>query len=436
MAKVLVVGAGGREHALATFLARSPAVEEVFTAPGNAGTPNNVAIEATTPRGFAGLVRFIRERSIDLTVVGPEAPLCAGLADFLREQGLLVFGPSRQAARLESDKAFARAFMRRHRIPHPDFAVCRAPEEALAHLRSRPDGPVVVKASGLAQGKGVYVCEDRGQAEKAVRALMEEKVYGAAGEAVVIEQFLEGEEATITAVTDGRRVVYLASSQDHKRAFDGDRGPNTGGMGTYAPAPVVTETVRERVDGWIVRPTLEGMAREGAPYSGCLYVGLMIHEERPTVVEFNCRFGDPETQPVLPLLDGDFYELLRAAACGDLRGAPARQRPGAAACVVLTSGGYPDRYETGKVIDGLEEAGALADLFVFHAGTRRREDGRIVSAGGRVLGITGLGPTIGEAVRRAYAGVERISFEGCHFRRDIGHRALRAAGGGPPPGGR
>jgi phosphoribosylamine--glycine ligase len=315
--------------------------------------------------------------------------------------------------------------MRRHQIPHPDFAVFSRPDDALQHLTTFSGETVVLKASGLAQGKGVYICRDRPQAETVIKALMVERIHGAAGESVVIEQFVEGEEATITAVTDGERVVYLASSQDHKCAFDGDQGPNTGGMGTYAPAPVVTERVLERVDRRIVQPTLEGMRREGTPYRGCLYVGLMIRDEQPTVIEYNCRFGDPETQPVLPMLDGDFFFLLQAAASGDVRGVPVQQRPGAAACVVLTSGGYPGRYETGKTIRGLAEVAGMENLFVFHAGTRKAQDGSIITSGGRVLGITGFGDRLIDAVRIAYAAVGRISFEGRHFRRDIGHRALK-----------
>jgi phosphoribosylamine--glycine ligase len=296
-------------------------------------------------------------------------------------------------------------------------------EKARAHVGALPEGPLVVKAAGLAGGKGVTVCASRAEALEALAGLMERRLLGAAAETVLIEECLEGEEASILALCDGRRALYLASSQDHKRALDGDQGPNTGGMGAYAPAPVVTPAVLAAVDRRIVQPTLRGMEREGTPYRGCLYVGLMIREGEPKVVEFNCRFGDPETQAVLPLLESDLFELLAASARGDLGGLAIRNRPGAACCVVLASGGYPGPYEKGKVIRGLPQASRLPDLHVFHAGTRLR-DGQVVSSGGRVLGVTGTGASIREAVTAAYRGAEVIGFEGCHYRRDIGHRAL------------
>jgi phosphoribosylamine--glycine ligase len=286
------------------------------------------------------------------------------------------------------------------------------------------EGPVVVKASGLAGGKGAIVCRDRRQALDALERLMGEKVFGSAGDKVVIEEFMDGEEASILAICDGENALYLASSQDHKRALDGDRGPNTGGMGAYAPAPVVTREVQEIVDRTIVGPTLAGLAAEGTPYRGCLYVGLMISDGAPRVVEYNCRFGDPETQAVLPLLEGDLYRLLSAGASGSLRGVKARQRDGAACCVVMASGGYPGSYSKGMEITGLEEAAAMEGVYVFHAGTRRDEGGRVLSSGGRVLGVTGTGASIAGAIRNAYRGVEAIRFQDSQYRRDIGHRAL------------
>ena len=423
MAKVLVVGGGGREHALAEFLSRSPRVETVYTAPGNAGTPGNVPIDASGEGGFAELAGFAESHGIELTVVGPEAPLCAGIERVFRARGLPLFGPCPEAARLEGDKAHARVFMQRHGIPHPAFAVFDRLEEARGHVRALPEGPLVVKAAGLAGGKGVMVCGSREEALEALAGLMGRRVLGAAADAVLIEEYLEGEEASILALCDGRRALYLASSQDHKRALDGDLGPNTGGMGAYAPAPVVTPEVLRTVDERIVKPTLRGLEKEGSPYRGCLYVGLMIRGGEVRVVEFNCRFGDPETQAVLPLLESDLFELLAAAARGDLGGLEVRNRPGAACCVVLAAGGYPGPYENGRVVRGLEKAAALPDLHVFHAGTRR-QNGEAVTSGGRVLGVTGTGPSIRRAIAAAYRGVEAIGFEGCHYRRDIGHRAL------------
>jgi phosphoribosylamine--glycine ligase len=422
MAKVLVVGSGGREHALATFLARGEDVEAVYSAPGNAGTPGNVPIDVSGGEGFDDLAGFAKEQRIDLTVVGPEAPLCAGLVDAFQDQGLAIFGPTRAAARLEEDKAFARRFMERQGIPRPGFVVFEELSEALAYVEDLPEGPVVVKASGLAAGKGSIVCENRKQAGQALEQLMGLKVFGSAGEKVVIEEFMDGEEASILALCDGENALYLVSSQDHKRALDGDQGPNTGGMGAYAPAPVVTADIQEAVDRRIVGPTLEGLAEIGAPYRGCLYVGLMIKDGEPRVVEYNCRFGDPETQAVLPLLENDLYSLLYASATGSLRGEKVQIAEGAACCVVMASGGYPDRYQKGKMIRGIEEAQDLEGVYVFHAGTRRDQSGRFITAGGRVLGVTGTGATIREAIATAYRGVERIDFEASQYRRDIGYR--------------
>lgn len=426
MARVLVVGSGGREHALATFLERGEDVEAVYTAPGNAGTPGNIPIDVSGGQGFDELARFAKERRIDLTVVGPEAPLCAGLVDAFQREGLAVFGPSRAAAALEEDKAYARKFMERQDIPRPEFVVFEELSEAQEYVKALPEGPVVVKASGLAAGKGSIVCENRKQAGQALEQLMGRKIFGPAGERVVIEEFMEGEEASILALCDGENALYLVSSQDHKRALDGDRGPNTGGMGAYAPAPVVTAAIQETVDRRIVGPTLEGLTEAGAPYRGCLYVGLMIKDGEPKVVEYNCRFGDPETQAVLPLLESDLFTLLLASASGSLDGQEVRFTQGAACCVVIASGGYPGRYQKGKVIRGIEAAEDLEGVYVFHAGTRRDKTGKVITAGGRVLGVTGTGATIGEAIATAYRGVERIDFDASQYRRDIGRRAVQS----------
>ncbi len=432
--RVLVLGGGGREHALATFLARSPEVEVVYTAPGNAGTPHNLPLDSNRAESFPALACFAREQGVGLVVAGPELPLCLGVADALEGEGIPVFGPVRAAARLEGDKAFARRFMERWGIPQPRFAVFDRWPEARAYLSGQPDGPIVVKAAGLAAGKGAVVCGSRGEALEAAERAMRGRAFGEAGERLVVEEFMEGEEASILAVCDGKRAVYLPSSQDHKRALDGDHGPNTGGMGAYAPAPVVGPGVLEQVDRRIVRPVLEGMAREGSPYRGCLYVGLMVKDGEARVVEFNCRFGDPETQAVLPLVEADMFRLLAAAAGGRLvaegfasagDGGPAlaTARRGAACCVVMASGGYPDAYRKGLPIRGLDEAAGLEGLFLFHAGTAAGGGGA-VTAGGRVLGVTGVGHTIRRAVERAYAGVAKIHFDGAHYRTDIGHRAL------------
>ena len=325
---------------------------------------------------------------------------------------------------MEGDKAFAREFMRKYRIPHPEFAVFDDPESARLYLSSRPEGRIVIKASGLAGGKGVVVCDSIREAVRAVESMMLDRLYGAAGQRIVIEEFMEGEEASILTLCDGTRAFYLASSQDHKRIYDGDEGPNTGGMGAYAPAPVVTGEVMGKVDELIVQPTLAGMAEEGFPYRGCLYVGLMISRGEPRVVEFNCRFGDPETQAVLPLLDGDLFELLRAASEGEIGDLEIKNRRGSSCCVVMASKGYPGSYEKGKPVYGLTDLEALEDLYAFHAGTGKNGRGHIVTTGGRVLGITALAETIEEAVKRAYAGAEKVQFENRYFRRDIGHRAV------------
>jgi phosphoribosylamine--glycine ligase len=423
--RVLVVGSGGREHALAWKIASSPRVECVLAAPGSDGMAREAACFAEVAAGdAAALVALARRERVDLVVIGPEEPLANGVADRLREAGLAVFGPSQAAARLEGSKAFARAFMARHGIPHPRFDVCADREAALAAVRAR-DGRCVVKADGLAAGKGVAVCASAREAEAALDEVMGQRRFGAAGERVVVEDVLAGEEASYYAISDGTNVATLAAAQDHKRALDGDRGENTGGMGAYAPAPLVTPPVEKRILEEIVHPTLAGLRSEGMPYQGVLFVGLMIDAAgAPSVVEFNVRFGDPETQALVLATDADLVPLLDGAARGTLEPGAAGVH-GAAVCVVLASGGYPRAVETGKPITGLEAAEADPDVVVFHAGTKRA-GGAFVSAGGRVLGVTARGVDVAAARARAYAAVDRIRFDGMQWRRDIAARALRS----------
>jgi len=418
--KVLIVGSGGREHALAWKLKQSPHVSQLYAAPGNAGIgmiAHCLPIKADDPTGlrdFAG-----RER-IDLTVVGPELPLTLGIADLFRSVGLPVFGPSKAAAAIEGSKAFAKALMLKHGIPTARFELFTDSTSARAYASSL-GAPLVVKADGLAAGKGVFVCRSLEEADRAIAVCLEEREFGEAGARVVIEEFLEGEEASCFALTDGEALVSLAAAQDHKRVFDEDQGPNTGGMGAYSPAPAVTEQRAREIVETIMRPTVHAMASEGRPYSGLLYAGLMLTKDGPKVLEFNCRFGDPETQPLLTRLDEDLFPLLLAVARGERLPARVAWKAEAAVCVVLASSGYPGEYRTGLPISGINEAEALKDVVVFHAGTAHK-NGQPVTAGGRVLGVTALGPTVNQASACAYQAVEKIHFEGMHFRRDIGRK--------------
>jgi phosphoribosylamine--glycine ligase len=418
---VLVIGSGGREHALCHALARSPRRPTISCAPGNPGTAalaTNVSIDVGD---IDGLLAFARDEGVDLTIVGPEAPLVAGLVDRFEAAGLAVVGPTAAAAQLEGSKSFANDFMDRHGIPTATSATFEAFDAAVAHVEAG-GFPVVLKADGLAAGKGVHICATADEARASLREILLDAAYGEAGARVVVEEFMEGEEASVFALTDGTDYVLLSPAQDHKRIGEGDTGPNTGGMGAYAPAPVVTPDVLRAVEKRIVRPVLRGMADEGVPYRGVLYCGLMMTGEGPKVVEFNCRFGDPEAQVVLPLLDSDPLDLFEALAARRLGEAKVTLAGGAAACVVLASEGYPGSYEKGKPITGLDDA--PDDVVVFHAGTAAR-DGGIVTNGGRVLGVTGFGSDLRAALDAAYAGVEAIRFEGMQFRRDIGQKGLR-----------
>jgi phosphoribosylamine--glycine ligase len=421
--RVLVIGSGGREHALVWKIARSDRVSEVLAAPGSDGMAGLARRCDVAADDVEGLVALCRCEAVDLAVVGPEAPLAAGLSDHLRAAGIDVFGPSRAAARLEASKRFAKEFMRRHDIPTAAFESFDDLEAARAHVRSLTQG-CVVKADGLAAGKGVAVCTTPEEAERALLEIMGDRRFGSAGDRVVVEERLIGEEASYYAISDGEHVVTLAAAQDHKRALDGDRGENTGGMGAYVPAPVVSEAVEKRVLERIVHPAIRGMAKEGTPYQGVLYVGLMIDARgEPRVVEFNVRFGDPETQPLLMQMQSDLVPLLAASARGGLDRVAPPEAHGAAVCVVLASRGYPREYPQGLPISGLERAAAEPHVVVFHAGTRRAENGGLVTAGGRVLGVTAWGADIAEARRRAYAAADHIRFEGAHLRRDIAARA-------------
>ncbi len=423
--KVLVVGGGGREHALVWKLAQSPRVERVLAAPGSAAMD---ALADCHPDVSAGdldaVVKLAREQAIDLVVVGPEDPLAAGVADRLRGEGIATFGPSAAAARLEGSKAFAKDFMERHGIPTAKHRAFDDIESALGYVE-QIGGRCVVKADGLAAGKGVAMCESLEDAERALREIMQDRRFGEAGSSVVIEDWLEGEEASYYAISDGERFVTLAAAQDHKRLLDGDEGENTGGMGAYSPAAVVDRQVEERILERVVRPTIRGMAEEGHPYVGVLFVGLMVDAAGdPQVIEFNVRFGDPETQPLMVRMDGDLAELLDSAARGELDEAMAPGWNEAAVCVVLASGGYPRSYPTGLAIRGLDAAESGEGVVVFHAGTRRSTEGGFETAGGRVLGVTARGESVEAARDRAYAAVAAIDFEDAHHRTDIADRAL------------
>lgn len=422
--KILVLGNGGREHALAWKLAQSPKVDKVFVAPGNAGTATEPGVEnvALDPLNFPELVEFARREQVDLTLVGPEAPLVAGVVDHFREHGLRCFGPTAAAAQLEGSKAFSKDFLARHKIPTASYRNFTEAEPAIEYVREQGT-PIVIKADGLAAGKGVIIAQNQQEAETVIRDMLSGNRFGDAGSRVVIESFLQGEEASFIVMVDGKNILPMATSQDHKARDDGDLGPNTGGMGAYSPAPVVTPDVHDRVMRDIIRPTVEGMAAEGNPYTGFLYAGLMIDADGSSqVIEFNCRFGDPEAQPVMMRLQSDLADLCLAALDQKLDQVSAQWDSQACVGVVLASGGYPDDYAKGLAISGLEDAAALPGK-VFHAGTAQQQD-QIVTNGGRVLCATGLGKTVTEAQKTAYALAEKIHWDKIYYRRDIAHRAI------------
>ena len=420
--KLLVVGSGGREHALAWKLAQSPRVQKVFVAPGNGGTATENGLENVAITGLAELVAFAKKEKVYLTVVGPEAPLAAGITDSFRDAGLKIFGPTRAAAQLESSKDFAKSFMARHGIPTARHKTFDNAAQAKAYVSER-GAPIVVKADGLAAGKGVVVATSVAEAHAAIDQMMTQQSLGAAGSRLVVEDFLEGEEASFIVMSDGTRVLPLATSQDHKRLRDGDAGPNTGGMGAYSPAPVVTPKLHARVMREIIQPTIQGMAHEGLPYVGFLYAGLMIDKSgNPKTLEYNCRLGDPETQPIILRLKSDLLEMVERALDGSLDQVEPQWDRRAALGVVVAAAGYPEEPRKGDVIAGLPKP--TPDCRVFHAGTRL-DSKTVVTNGGRVLCVTALGDSVKMARTRAYEALERIRFEGMQYRKDIGHRALK-----------
>lgn len=418
--KVLVVGGGGREHALVWKLRQSPRVKEIYCAPGNAGIARQAACVDINAEDIPALLAFAGEKAIDLTVVGPEAPLTAGIVDEFQAAGLKIFGPSKAAAAIEGSKVLAKDMMAKYGIPTARYAVFTDPAAAAAYIQ-KAGVPCVLKADGLAAGKGVIIADDMPTALAAVRSIMVDRDFGDAGARLVVEEYLTGEEVSILAFTDGDTVVPMVSSQDHKRVFEHDEGPNTGGMGAYAPAPVCTPEVAGRAMEEILVPMIRALKAEGRTYRGVIYAGLMVTGGQPKVLEFNVRFGDPEAQPVLSLLDSDLVEIMEAVLENRLAQVEIKWKPQASVCVVLASGGYPAAYGKGKVIHGLAEV--PGDVVVFHAGTADK-DGQVVTSGGRVLGVTATGPDIPAAIKKAYAAVEKIKFDNMHYRRDIGRKAL------------
>jgi len=425
--KILVVGGGGREHALVWKLSRSPRVERIYCAPGNAGIARQAECAAVGAEDLDGLVNLARQKKIDLVVIGPEAPLTLGLADMMRQAGFRVFGASRAAARIEGSKSFAKNLMKKYGIPTGGYEVFEDYAQAADYI-ARQDGPLVIKADGLAAGKGVLLCRDKAQAVQALDLVMKERAFGEAGDRVLIEEFLQGEEASFLVFTDGKTIKPLPTSQDHKAIYDHDEGPNTGGMGAYSPAPVVTPALHREIMDTIMKPTVAAMAAEGCPYQGVLYAGLMINRDVPKVLEYNARFGDPEAQPLLLRLKTDLVDILEAVVDERLAGIDIDWDERAGLCLVLASAGYPGSYEKGKVITGLDRVEAMEDVVVFHAGTAEKDD-RIVTAGGRVLGVTALGRDVREARDRAYQAGAVIDWPGKYCRSDIGLKAVNRSGG-------
>ncbi len=419
--RILVVGSGGREHALVWKLKESPRTERIFCAPGNAGIAQQAECVSIPGSDLSGLADFAEREEIGLTVVGPEMPLAEGIVDAFQERGLRIFGPSRAAALLETSKIWCKQTLSKHNIPTGCFAAFDDVTDALTYAETQ-EPPLVVKADGLAAGKGVTVAATFEEAQTAIKAAMVAGTFGDSGRRVLIEEYLEGPEVSVMALADGENLLRLPASQDHKPIFDGDKGPNTGGMGCYSPVPLLSDDLAEQAMETIMRPTMAAMAAEGRPYVGCLYGGLILTDEGLKALEFNCRFGDPESQVVLPRLGGDLVDLLEAALDGQLGDGELPSDRGAAVCVVMASGGYPGEYQTGKLIHGLDSLESTRDVVVFHAATTKTDEG-LVTSGGRVLGVTGLGDTLPEAIDAAYGAVDQIGFDGAYWRRDIGRRA-------------
>ncbi len=421
---ILVIGGGGREHALVWKLKQGDGVQTVYCAPGNAGIAAEATCVSLSPTDLEGCLTFAKEKDINLTVVGPEAPLVAGIVDRFAAAGIPIIGPDQKAAQLEGSKAFTKRILEEAGVPTADFEIFDDPTEAFQALQGK-SYPLVVKADGLAAGKGVLIVQDQGEAEDAIRTIMEEKAFGDAGNRVVLEEFLRGEEASFIVLTDGETILPLASSQDHKAIYDGDKGPNTGGMGAYSPAPVVDAAMHEKVMRTVIEPVIEAMNRRGTPYRGILYAGLMIADDTPYVLEFNVRMGDPETQPILFRMEGDLVETFVRLHEGQLHKAELAWNPNPAVCVVLASGGYPGSYEKGKVITGLESLEGRSDVKVFHAGTKQNERGEIVTNGGRVLGVTAADSSLAACREKVYKAIEAIHFEGMTYRKDIGLKGIQ-----------
>lgn len=420
--KILLIGSGGREHALAWKLSQSPLVEKLYIAPGNPGT-SSVGENCVIPaEDIEGLKAFAIDKRIDLTVVGPELPLTLGIVDLFQEAGLKIFGPTKIAAEIESSKVFAKAIMKRHKIPTAFSKTFDNMAAAVDYAETHAP-PYVVKADGLAAGKGVIICRSVDEAREAINLIMKKKAFGSAGKSIIIEEFLLGEEASFLALSDGKTVVPLAPAQDHKTVFDNDKGPNTGGMGAYSPAPVITPALEKEIMETVMKPVVAAMEKEGRPYKGVLYAGIMITDGKPSVLEFNARFGDPETQPTMMRLETDLAQLLLATVEGRLADVEIKWSAKSSVCVVMTSEGYPGTYPISREIRGLDKAADVKDTVVFHAGTTLK-DGRVVTSGGRVLGVTSLGSDLKDAITNAYSAVELISFNGSHYRKDIGKKAF------------